>query len=90
MIHVTSSGDVTVGADVMDDFIRAVVAGADETLSTAEQRVFDAIFEDDEDSDALDTALDALPASYTDDYKAEARSLLASRDLGAVTPRDSG
>ena len=79
MIHVTSSGDVTVGADVMDDFIRAVVAGADETLSTAEWRVFDAIFEDDEDSDALDTALDALPASYTDDYKAEARSLLASR-----------
>ena len=79
MIHVTSSGDVTVGADLMDGFIRAVVAGADETLSTAEQRVFDAIFEDDEDSDALETALDALPASYTDDYKAEARSLLASR-----------
>ena len=82
MIHVTSSGDIRAGSDVMDDFIRAVVAGADETLSMAEQRVLDAIVEDgdpDAQETALDTALDALPASYTDDYKAEARALLASR-----------
>ena len=82
MIHVTSSGDIRAGSDVMDDFIRAVVAGADGTLSTAEQRVLDAIVEDgdpDAQETALGTALDALPASYTDDYKAEARALLASR-----------
>ena len=78
MIHLTSSGDVRAGSDVMDDFIRARVAGDDGTLSTAERSVLDAIVED-EDPDALDTALDALPASYADDYKAEARALLASR-----------
>ena len=39
MIHVTSSGDVTVGASVTDAFIRARIAGADETLSAAEQAV---------------------------------------------------
>ncbi len=77
MIAVTSSGTVTVGAPVMDAFIRARIAGADETLSAAEQAVFDAVTA--EDSDALDTALAALPAAYDDDWKAEARNLMRKR-----------
>ena len=78
MIHVTSSGDVTVGSSVTDAFIRSRVAGADGTLSTAEQGVLDAIVEDG-GSDALETALEALPAAYDDDYKAQARELLRKR-----------
>ena len=42
-IHVTSSGDVTVGASVMDAFIANRIAGADGT-SAAEQAVLDAIY----------------------------------------------
>ena len=77
MIAVTSSGTVTVGASVMDAFIRDRIAGADETLSAAEQAVLDAVTA--EDSDALDTALMALPAAYDDDWKAEARNLQRKR-----------
>ena len=77
MIHVTSSGTVTVGASVTDAFVRDRIAGADETLSTAEQAVLSAITA--EDSDALDTALAALPAAYDADWKAEARNLLRKR-----------
>ena len=77
MIAVASSGTVTVGASVMDAFVRDRIAGADETLSAAEQAVLDAVTA--EDSDALDTALAALPAAYDDDWKAEARNLLRKR-----------
>ena len=77
MIAVTSSGTVTVGASVMDAFIRARIAGADETLSAAEQAVLDAVTA--EDSGALNTALEALPAAYDADWKAEARNLLRKR-----------
>ncbi len=77
MIHVISSGDVTVGAGVTDTFIRAKVAGEDGTLSAAEQSVLSAV--EAGDSDALDTALDALPADYDDAWKAEARNLLRKR-----------
>ena len=49
MIHVTSSGDVTVGASVTDAFIRARIAGADETLSTGEQAVLSEIVAGDSD-----------------------------------------
>ena len=77
MIHVASSGTVTVGASVMDAFVRDRIAGADETLSTAEQAVLDAVTA--EDSGALDTALAALPAAYDADWKAEARNLLRKR-----------
>ena len=80
MIAVTSSGTVTVGAPVMDAFIRARIAGADETLSAAEQAVLSAITSGASDaSDDLDTALAALPAAYDDDWKAEARNLLRKR-----------
>ena len=78
MIHVTSSGDVTVGASVADAFIRGRIAGADETLSAAEQAVLDAITA--EDSSALTTALAALPADdYDAAWKAEAQNLLRKR-----------
>ena len=83
MIHVTSSGDVTVGRSVMDAFIRSKVAGADETLSAAEQSVLDAI--EAEDSGALDTALAALPDDYDDAWKAEARNLRRKRAAAAPT-----
>ncbi len=76
MIHVTSSGDITVGRSVTDDFVRSVVAGADGTLSAAERSVLDAL--EAEDEDALDAAIDALPADYADAYKADVRGLLAS------------
>ncbi len=79
MIHVVSSGDVTVGADVADAYIREVVAGADGALSAAERAVLDAILA--EDSDALDTALAALPAAYTDAWKLRARDFLSARGL---------
>ncbi len=66
MIHVTSSGDVTVGASVTDAFIRARIAGADETLSTGEQAVLSAITSGDSDaSDALTTALARSPTTTT-------------------------
>ena len=77
MIHVASSGDVTVGESVTDAFIRNRVAGEDGTLSTGERAVLSAIAAG--DSAALDTALDALPAAYDDDWKAEARNLLRKR-----------
>ncbi len=77
MVHVVSSGDITVGAGVTDDFIRNKIAGDDGTLSTGEQSVLSAV--EAGDSDALDTALDALPADYDDDWKAEARNLLRKR-----------
>ena len=77
MIHVASSGDITVGASVMDDFIRARIAGEDGTLSTGERAVLSAVTAN--DSDALEAALDALPAAYDDDWKAEARNLLRKR-----------
>ncbi len=77
MIHVTSSGDVTVGAQVADAFIRNRIAGDDGTLSAGERAVLDAITAD--DSDALTTALEALPADYDDDWKAEAENLRRKR-----------
>ncbi len=77
MIHVASSGDVTVGESVTDAFIRNRVAGEDGTLSTGERAVLDAIAAG--DSAALEAALDALPAAYDDDWKAEARELLRKR-----------
>ncbi len=81
MIHVTSSGDVTVGASVSDAFIRNRIAGADETLSTGEQAVLSAITAGDSgDSDALTMALEALPdADYDADWKEEAQDLLRKR-----------
>ena len=86
MIHVTSSGDVTVGASVTDAFIRGRIAGADETLSTGEQAVLSAITAG--DSDALTTALAALPdADYDADWKAEAQDLLRKR---AAAPTGDG
>ncbi len=89
MIHVTSSGDVTVGAPVTDAFIRARIAGADETLSTGEQAVLSAITA--EDSDALTTALAALPdADYDADWKAEARNLLRKRTASSAAPTGDG
>ncbi len=83
MIHVTSGGDVTVGADVTDAFIRNRVAGEDGTLSTGERAVLYAITAG--DSDALEAALAALPASYADDYGAEARNLLRKRSRAPTT-----
>ena len=77
MIHVTSSGEVTVGASVTDAFIRSRIAGADETLSTAEQPVLDAILAG--SPGELATALAALPAAYDDAWKDEARNLLTKR-----------
>ena len=78
MIRVASSGTVTVGASATDAFIRFRIAGDDETLSTAEQAVLDAIT--DNDSAALTTALAALPADdYDAAWKAEARELLRRR-----------
>ena len=77
MIHVTSSGDVTVGGNVMDAYIRAAVAGEDETLQTGEQAVLDAIAGG--DSDALDTALGALPDDYDDAWKARMRAFQTAR-----------
>ena len=76
-IHVRSSGDIAVGAPATDAFIRSRIAGADETLSDLEQIVLDAVAA--EDSGALDEALAELPAAYGDDWKAEARALLAKR-----------
>ena len=77
MIRIVSSGDVRVGASVTDAFIRNRIAGDDGTLSAGEQAVLDAITAD--DSDALTTALEALPADYDADWKAEARNLLRKR-----------
>ena len=83
MIHVTSSGAVTIGRSVMDAFIRGRIAGADETLSAAENTVLSAVTAG--DSDALNTALDALPDAYDDEYKARARNLLDKRGAAAPT-----
>ena len=77
MIHVTSSGDVTVGVQVRDAFIRNRIAGDDGTLSAGERAVLDAIAAG--DSDALTTALESLPADYDDDWKAEAENLRRKR-----------
>ena len=77
MIHVASSGDVTVGADVMNDFIRDRVAGEDGALSAGERAVLDAIAGN--DAEGLEAALGALPEAYDDDWKAEARNLLRKR-----------
>ena len=92
MIHVTSSGDVTVGASVSDAFIRARIAGADETLSAAEQAVLSAIMSDASDaSDALTTALAALPADdYDADWQAEAQDLLRKRTASSAAPTGDG
>ena len=79
MIHVTSSGDVTVGAGVMDAWVREVVTGDDGTLSAGEQVVLGAV--EAEDSEALDAALAALPAAYTDRWKARVRGFLSARGL---------
>ncbi len=77
ILHVETSGDITVGVGVMDDFIRVRIAGEDGTLSTGERAVLDAVTAG--DSDALDAALAALPAAYDDDWKAQARELLRKR-----------
>ena len=96
-IHVTSSGDITVGKNVMDAYIRAAVAGEDETLQAGEQAVLDAITAG--DSDALETALAALPDSYSDIWQTRVRGFLAARALsptgrfswtGGVEPTDPG
>ena len=79
MVHVTSSGDVTVGAGVMDAWVREVVTGDDGTLSAGEQAVLGAV--EAEDSEALDAALAALPAAYTDRWKARVRGFLSARGL---------
>ena len=89
MIHVTSSGDVTVGAPVTDAFIRARITGEDGTLSTAEQAVLSAITAG--DSDALTTALAALPdADYDADWKAEAEDLRRKRAASSAAPTGNG
>ncbi len=88
MIHVTSSGDITVGASVTDAFIRARITGADETLSTGEQAVLSAITAG--DSDALATALAALPDDYDADWKAEAQNLLRKRTASSAAPTGDG
>ena len=87
MIHVTSSGDIRVGEGVRDAWIRAVVAGDDE-LSAGEQAVLDAIAGG--DSDALTTALAALPADYTDDWKARIQEFQVARGAKPTDHRDSG
>ena len=88
MIHVTSSGDVTVGASVTDAFIRNRIAGADETLSAAEQAVLSAITAG--DSSALTTALAALPDDYDAAWKAEAQNLLRKRTASSAAPTGDG
>ncbi len=89
MIHVTSSGDVTVGASVTDAFIRARITGEDGTLSAAEQAVLSAITAG--DSDALTTALAALPdADYDADWKAEAEDLRRKRATSSAAPTGNG
>ena len=88
MIHVASSGDVTVGASVTDAFIRARIAGADEKLSTGEQAVLSEITAG--DSTALTKALAALPASYDAAWKAEARNLLRKRAASSAAPTGDG
>ncbi len=77
MIHVASSGDITVGEGVMDAYIRAAVAGDDGTLQAGEQAVLNAIKGD--DSDALDTALGALSDDYDDAWEARMRAFRAAR-----------
>ena len=89
MIHVTSSGDITVGTSVTDAFIRARIAGADETLSAAEQAVLSAIMAG--DATALTTALAALPADdYDAAWQAEARNLLRKRTASSAAPTGDG
>ena len=88
MIHVTSSGDITTGASVTDAFIRARITGEDGTLSTAEQAVLSAITAG--DSDALTTALAALPDDYDAVWKAEAQDLLRKRAASSAAPTGDG
>ena len=92
MIHVTSSGDVTVGASVTDAFIRTRITGEDGTLSTAEQAVLSAITAGDSgDAAALTTALAALPdADYDAAWKAEAQNLLRKRAASSAAPTGNG
>ena len=77
MIHVTSSGDVTVGEGVMDDYIEAVVTGDDGKLQEGEQAVLDAITAGDEN--ALTTELNELSDDYDDTWKARMRAFRAAR-----------
>ncbi len=89
MIHVTSSGDITVGAPVTDAFIRARIAGADETLSAEEQDVLSAIMAG--DATALTTALAALPADdYDAAWQAEAEDLRRKRAAASAAPTGNG
>ncbi len=88
MIHVTSSGSIMVGAPVTEAFIRGRIAGADETLSAAEQAVLAAITAN--DSSALTTALAALPASYDAAWKAEAEDLRRKRAAAAAAATGDG
>ncbi len=88
MIHVTSSGDITVGASVSDAFIRNRIAGADETLSAEEQAVLSAIMAG--NSGALTTALAALPDDYDAAWQAEARNLLRKRTASSAAPTGDG
>ena len=85
-IHVVSGGDIAVGAAATDAFIANRIAGDDGTLSAGENAVLAAIAAD--DSAALDRALDALPAAYDDDYRTEARALLARRGHEASSASD--
>ena len=77
MIHVVSSGDVTVGEGVMDAYVRAAVAGDDGTLQAGERAVLDAVAAGDEA--ALTAALAALPDGYDDAWKARMRAFRAAR-----------
>ena len=86
MIRVASGGDIAVGAAATDAFIADRIAGADGTLSAGENAVLAAIAAN--DSAALDRALDALPAAYDDDYRMEARALLARRGHEASSASD--
>ena len=89
MIHVTSSGDITVGASVTDAFIRNRIAGADETLSTGEQAVLSEIVAG--DSDGLTKALAALSDDdYDAAWKAEAQNLLRKRAASSAAPTGDG
>ena len=88
MIHVTSSGTVTVGSTVTDAFIRRRITGADGTLSAGEQAVLSAITAG--DSGALTTALAALPAAYDAAWKAEAQDLLRKRAASSAAPTGDG
>ena len=77
MIHVTSSGDIKVGENVMDDYILAVVEGDDGTLQEGERDVLNEIKAGDEN--ALTTALNELSDDYDDAWKTRMRAFRAAR-----------